>query len=68
MQDKYACTPKESVLKFSLIYLGMKKTANDEMIDKIKVNEENETNISEFIGEGEFSMFLFAIPTGANMV
>lgn len=56
------------MLKFSLIYLGMKKTANDEMIDKIKVNEENETNISEFIGEGEFSMFLFAIPTGAAMV
>jgi hypothetical protein len=42
MQDKHACTPVEFVLKYSLIYLGMKKTANDEIIDKIKSNEENE--------------------------
>ena len=41
MQDKYACTPLEFVLKYSLIYLGMKKTANDEVIDKIKSNEDN---------------------------
>ena len=42
MQDKYACTPVEYVLKYSLIYLGMKKTANDEIIDKIQQNEDNE--------------------------
>ena len=41
MQDKYACTPKEFVLKYSLIYLGMKKTANEESVDKIKASEEN---------------------------
>lgn len=32
----------EFVLKYSLIYLGMKKTANDEMIDKIKTEENME--------------------------
>ena len=41
MQEKYACTPAEFVLKYALIYLGMKKTANDETIDKIKSNDEN---------------------------
>jgi len=68
MQDKYACSPTEFILKFSLIYLGMKKTANDEMIDKIKTNEDNETAIKDFLGEGEHNMFLFAIPVGANNV
>lgn len=42
MQDRHACTPYEFVLKFSLIYLGMKKTATDEMIDNIKNNDESE--------------------------
>ena len=42
IQDKHACTPVEYVLKSSLIYLGMKKTANDDIIDKIQQNEDNE--------------------------
>lgn len=41
MQDKYACTPVEFVLKYSLIYLGMKKTANQEIIEKIQANEDS---------------------------
>ena len=41
MQDKYACTPVEFVLKYTLIYLGMKKTANEESLDKIKASEDN---------------------------
>jgi hypothetical protein len=41
MQDKYACTPMEFVLKYTLIYLGMKKTANEESLDKIRASEDN---------------------------
>ena len=55
----------EFVLKYSLIYLGMKKTANDEMIDKIKT-EENMEAIKKFCSEQEFFMFLFAVPTGTT--
>jgi hypothetical protein len=68
MQDKHACTPVEFVLKYSLIYLGMKKTANDEIIDKIKSNEENDSALKAFIGESEHNMCLFAIPVSANNV
>ena len=42
LADKHECTPFEYVLKYSLIYLGMKKTATDEGNDKIKANEDNE--------------------------
>jgi hypothetical protein len=68
MQDKYACTPKEFVLKYSLIYLGMKKTANEEAIDKIKASEENMANLEKLVGENDYFMFLFAMPAGANGV
>ena len=68
MQDKYACTPLEFVLKYSLIYLGMKKTANDEVIDKIKSNEDNITALTNLVSDQDFFMFLFAIPQGSNNV
>lgn len=68
MQDKHACTPFEFVLKYSLIYLGMKKTVNDEAIDKMKSNEDNEAAMKKFLGDGEFDMFLFGMPAGANML
>lgn len=34
-------SPGEYVLKYSLIYLGMRKL-QDEKVDKIKANEDNE--------------------------
>jgi hypothetical protein len=46
----------------------MKKTANDEGIDKIKANEDNDAAMKKFLGESEHDMFIFAMPTGANMV
>jgi hypothetical protein len=61
MQDRHACTPMEYVLKYSLIYLGLKKTVNDEMIEKITTNEENEFALKSFLGDGELGMFLFAM-------
>ena len=67
MQEKYACTPSEFVLKYSLIYLGMKKTANDEIIDKIKANEDNSEALKKFCSDQEFFMFLFAVPAGTGI-
>jgi hypothetical protein len=58
----------EFVLKYSLIYLGMKKTANDEVIEKIKANEDNMTALKNLVSEQEFFMFCFCIPQGASSV
>jgi hypothetical protein len=42
----------------------MRKTITDEQIEKIKANEDNEEALKNFVGDNDFHMFLFAIPTG----
>ena len=43
MQERHQCTPAEFVLKYTLIYLGLRKSVTEETIDKIyKSNEENQ--------------------------
>jgi hypothetical protein len=68
LQDKHKCTPFEYILKFSLIYLGQKKTTNDEIIDKIKANEDNDSVMKKFLGDGEHDMFIFAMPGNGGMI
>lgn len=46
----------------------MKKTANDEVIEKIKANEDNMTALKNLVSEQEFFMFCFCIPQGASSV
>lgn len=58
-------SPGEYVLKYSLIYLGMRKL-QDEKVDKIKANEDNDKAIKDFFGDSQLYMFLFAIPTGGE--
>ena len=38
------------------------------MIDKIVTNEDNDAALKSFLGDSEFSMFLFAIPEGTSKV
>ena len=58
-------SPAEYVLKYSLIYLGMRKL-QDEKVDKIKTNEDNEHALKSFFDKERQDMFLFAIPTGGE--
>jgi len=51
--------PADHVLKYSLIYLGMRKIT-DEKIDKIK-QPENMEPIKEFISKDCRYLYLFAI-------
>jgi Holliday junction resolvasome RuvABC DNA-binding subunit len=53
MMEKHVCTPVEHVLKYALVYLGFKKTANDEMIEKIKNNDDNDAAIKGFLSDSE---------------
>lgn len=53
-------SPKEYILKQSLIYLGQRKIADDKL-DKIKTNEDNIKSIDDFLANDGRLLYMFAV-------
>jgi dynein heavy chain len=60
-----ALSNEEYILKYSLIYLGQRKIA-EEKLEKVRTNEENVRHIEEFLNDDGRALFLFALkqPSG----
>lgn len=56
-------TTEEYIIRYSLIYLGMRKIADDKL-EKLRTNEDNVKALGEFLSEEGRCMFLFALTTG----
>jgi hypothetical protein len=55
------------MLKFALIYLGMKKVP-EEKIQGLLGNEDLTKTVDDFLSPNSMYMFLFAVPMGADKV
>jgi hypothetical protein len=60
--QKETLTKEEYILKYSLIYLGLRKLPDDKL-DKVKNNEDNQKYISDFLDDEGRAMFLLLFRT-----
>jgi len=58
-------SPADYILKQSLLYLGMRKTPDDK-IKAMKGTDELQETLKKFLEPLGNSLFLFAVPTGAE--
>jgi hypothetical protein len=64
---KSPLTLPEHILKYSLIYLNMRKIADDKL-EKIRGNDDSMKCVEDFLGEQGMHLFLFAAPSGADNI
>jgi hypothetical protein len=63
---KDTLTNEEYVQKYSLIYLNLRKIAEDKL-EKIKTNDENVKAMGDFLNEDGRCMFMFAIQNATGV-